>query len=127
MVISNAGYVTFYAGHGDASDASLKSPPTDADTEDCLHMLRSVSARNYVRTDMPGTNTRVGFIAQEVQNALPAGFANIVNRAPYGSGAEEREICILDYARLVCPLWQSCKNMLMRIEQLEERVAQLSA
>ena len=66
-------------------------------------MLRSVSARNYVRTDMPGTSMRVGFVAQEVQNALPAGFANIVNTAPYGSGAEEREILILDYARLVCP------------------------
>ena len=127
MVMSNAGYVTFYSGHGDASDATLKSPPTDANTEDCLNMLRSVSARTYVRTDMPGTNTRVGFIAQEVQNALPAGFANVVNTAPYGSGAEERQILILDYARLVAPLWMSCKNMLMRIEQLEQRVAQLSA
>ena len=36
------------------------------------------------------------------------------------------EIRTLDYARLVCPLWQSCKAMLMRIEQLEQRVAQLS-
>ena len=70
---------------------------------------------------------RVGFVAQEVRDALPAGFANIVNTAPYGSGAEERQILILDYARLVAPLWMSCKNMLMRIEQLEQRVAQLSA
>ena len=125
MVISNAGLVHFYAGHGDASDASLKSPPVDADTENCLQMLRSVSARNYIRTDMPGANMRVGFVAQEVRDALPAGFANIVNTAPYGSGAEEREILILDYARLICPLWQSCRSMLARIEQLEERVAQL--
>ena len=74
---------------------------------------------------MPGTNTRVGFIAQEVQNALPADFANVVNTAPYGSGAEERQILILDYARLVAPLWQCCKNMLTRIEQLEAQIAQL--
>ena len=124
MVISNAGYVTFYAGHGDASDASLKSPPTDADTEDCLHMLRSVSARNYVRTDMPGTSMRVGFVAQEVQNALPAGFGNIVNTAPYGSGADEREILILDYARFTSVLWQCTRSLLARVEALEARLAQ---
>ena len=37
------------------------------------------------------------------------------------------EIRTLDYARLVCPLWQSCRSMLARIDMLEERVAQLSA
>ena len=37
------------------------------------------------------------------------------------------EIRTLDYARLVCPLWQACRSMLARIEMLEERVAQLSA
>ncbi len=56
MVISNAGYVHFYQGHGNTSDASLKSAPEDASTEDCLEMLRSVSARTYKRTDMLGTN-----------------------------------------------------------------------
>ena len=41
--------------------------------------------------------------------------------------AKGGEIRTLDYARLVCPLWQSCRSMLARIEMLEERVAQLSA
>ena len=99
-----------------------KSPPTDASTEDCLQMLRSVSARNYFRTDTPGTSMRVGFIAQEVQNALPAGFANIVNTAPYGSGAEEREILVLDYARLTSVLWQCTRSLLARVEALEARM-----
>ena len=67
---------------------------------------------------------RVGFIAQEVRDALPAGFANIINTAPYGSGAEEREILILDYSRLICPLWQCTRALLARIEALEARLAQ---
>ena len=124
MVISNAGYMHFYHGNGDASDASLKSALEDASTEDCLQMLLSVSARTYRRTDMPGTNSRIGFIAQEVRDALPAAFGNIINTAPYGSGAEEREILTLDYARLSAVLWQSCRSLLAQVEALEARLAQ---
>ena len=50
------------------------------------------------------------------------------DRAIQGVGTEMGgEIRTLDYARLVCPLWQSCRSMLARIDMLEERVAQLSA
>ena len=111
MVISNAGYVHFYHGHGDASDASLKSAPEDASTEACLQMLCSVSARTYSRLDLPGSASRIGFLAQEVRDALPAAFGNIINMAPYGDGADAREILCLDYARLSAVLWQCCKDM----------------
>ena len=87
-------------------------------------MLRSVSARTYRRTDMPGTNSRIGFVAQEVRDALPAAFGNIINTAPYRSGAEEREILTLDYARLSAVLRQSCHALLSRVEALEARLAQ---
>ena len=124
------GYWTFYKGYGAASDQSLKGDAQDASTEDCLNMLRQVSAKTYRRLDLPdGEGERLGFIAQDVDAACPSAWANLVGTTQYkwsGNG-EGGDIRTLDYARLVCPLWQACRSMLARIEMLEERVAQLSA
>ena len=93
-------------------------------------MLRQVSAKTYRRLDLPdGDGERLGFIAQDVEGACLSAWGNLVGTTDYkwsgnGNGGPIRT---LDYARLVCPLWQSCKAMLARIEQLEQRVAQLSA
>ena len=76
-----------------------------------------------------GEGERLGFIAQELDAACPSAWSNLVGTTNYkwsGNG-EGGEIRTLDYARLVCPLWQSCRSMLARIETLEARVAQLSA
>ena len=93
-------------------------------------MLRQVSAKTYQRLDLPDDEgPPLGFIAQEVNAACPSTWSNLVGTTNYkwsgnGNGGEIRT---LDYARLVCPLWQSCRSMLARIETLEARVAQLSA
>ena len=121
MVISNAGYVHFYAGHGDASDQSLKSTPVDVNIDDCINIVKNVSARTYNRLDI-GEAKRIGFIAQEVRDALPIEFANIINKAPYGSGENEREILTLDYARLTAVLWQCTKSLITRVEILESKL-----
>ena len=95
----------------------------------CLHMLRAVNAKIYRRLDVPeGEGERLGFIAQDVDAACPSAWANLVGTTNYkwSGNCNGGEIRTLDYARLVCPLWQSCKAMRQRIEQLEERVAQLS-
>ena len=121
---------TFYKSYGSASDQSLMGDVEDATTEDCLSMLRAVSAKRYWRLDVPeGEGERLGFIAQDVEAACPSAWANLVGTANYWwSGMPDGgEIRTLDYARLVCPLWQSCRAMLACIELLEERVAQLSA
>ena len=93
-------------------------------------MLRQVSAKTYQRLDLPeDEGERLGFIAQDVDAACPSAWSNLVGTTNYnwsGNG-NEGEIRTLDYDRLICPLWQSCKSMLARIEMLEERVAQLSA
>ena len=113
-----------YKGMSAASDRSLKGDVQDANTNDCLDMLRAVSAKTYRRLDLPdGEGERLGMIAQDVQAACPAVWGNLVGTAQYNGG----EVRTLDYARLVVPLWQSCKNMLSRIEQLETRIAELSA
>ena len=126
----STGNRVFYKSYGSASDRSLKGNPQDASTEDSLNMLRQVSAKTYQRLDLPeGEGERLGFIAQDVDEACPSTWSNLVGTTNYkwsGNG-EGGEIRTLDYARLVCPLWQSCRSMLARIEMLEERVAQLSA
>ena len=127
---TNNGYVTFYKGYGASSDQSLKGDAQDASTEDCLDMLRAVSAKTYRRLDLPeGDGERLGFIAQDVEAACPTAWSNLVGTTQYkwaGNG-EGGDIRTLDYARLVCPLWQACRSMLARIETLEARVTQLSA
>ena len=124
------GYWTFYKGYGAASDQSLKGDAQDASTEASLNMLREVSAKTYRRLDLPeNEGERLGFIAQDVEQACPNAWGNLVGTTQYrwsGNG-EGGDIRTLDYARMVVPLWQSRKAMLIRIEQLEQRVAQLSA
>ena len=127
---TSSGYVTLYKGFGASSDQSLKGDAQVASTEDSLNMLRTVSAKTYRRLDLPeNEGERLGFVAQDVEAACPNAWGNLVGTANYkwsGNG-DGGEIRTLDYARLVCPLWQSCRSMLARIEMLEERVAQLSA
>jgi len=103
----------------------LKSAPVDANTQDSLNMLKAVSARTYERIDKPGTGVRVGFIAQEVQASLPVEFANLIGKVKYSADPDEEnpmEILTVDYARLVAPLWQCCKNLLARVEALEAKI-----
>ena len=127
---TNSGYVTFYKGYGASSDQSLKGDVQDASTEDCLSMLRAVRAKTYRRLDLPeGEGERLGFIAQDVEAACPTSWANLVGTSTYKwSGMPDGgDIRTLDYARLVCPLWEACRSMLARVEMLEAQVAQLSA
>ena len=93
-------------------------------------MLRAVGAKTYRRLDLPeGDGERLGFIAQDVEAACPSAWGNLVGKTPYkwSGNPEGNEIRTLDYARLVCPLWEACRSMLARIEVLEARVAELSA
>ena len=91
-------------------------------------MLRNVRAKTYWRLDLPpGEGERLGFIAQDVAAACPSSWGNLTGTAFYKwTGMPDGgEIKTLDYARLVCPLWEACRSMLARIEQLEARIAQL--
>ena len=119
------GFVIFLGGSGTASDASLKTVPQDANTEDCLQMLRSVSARTHERIDLEPGKSRIGFIAQEVQNAAPRAFGGLLDTCLYSSqrGEAERVILTLDYGRLSTVLWQCTHSLLARVEALEARLA----
>ena len=126
MGITSSGYWTFYRGHGDASDRSLKGNAQDASTTDSLNMLRQVSAKTYLRLDMPDSGPRIGFIAQDVESACPSTWSNLVGTTQYtweqgGTGAEIRT---LDYARRTAVLWQCTRDLLARVETLEAKLAQ---
>ena len=124
-IASNGGW-TFYVSHGNASDQSLKSYAKAASTEDCLSMLRQVSARKYQRINLPGTGSRLGFVAQEVESACPSAWSNLVGTAQYAKkpGEAETSIKTLDYSRLAAVLWQCTRSLLARVEALEAKLAQ---
>ena len=97
-------------------------------------MLKAVQARVYKRFDLPAgesETSRLGFVAQEVESALPANnaWSNLISTSMYSirPGEAETEIKCLDYARLTGVLWQCTRSLLARVETLEAQVAQLSA
>ena len=120
------GHVSFMGGSTNVSDASLKTAPVDASTQECLQMLRSVSARTYERIDLEPGKSRIGFIAQEVRDAAPQAFGGLLGTSSHSGdrGDAEREILTLDYARLSAVLWQATRSLLARVEALEEKLAQ---
>jgi hypothetical protein len=106
------------ANYFSSSDRALKSDIEDASLQSCQEVFDAVEVKTYERTDLaPGK--RVGFIAQDIQQSLPAEFANLVGTRPETAGAGE--LLTLDYSRLVCVLWGVVKNLSSRLEALEEQ------
>ena len=91
-----------------------------------MNMLREVRAKTYLRLDMAGTGSRLGFIAQDVEASCPSAWGNLVGTAQYAreQGGTGAEIRTLDYARLTAVLWQATRSLLARVEALEARLAQ---
>ena len=108
------------------SDRRCKDRIEDADTESCQHLLKNVSARTYQRTDFQTDKTRLGFVSQELLDALPAGgeFQNLV--VPYSheeADGSKAEYYGIDYARISCVLWTVVRSLTARIEALEGKRA----
>ena len=117
---------THYKTFGAASDTSLKDNQQDANTEQCLSMLRQVSAKTYDRKDLPDSGPRIGFIAQDIEGASQPLWSNLVSTTTYkwSEAPHGAEIKVLDYARLTSVLWQCTRSLLARVEALEARLAQ---
>ena len=113
------------SGNGDSqaafyttSDARLKENVVNLPSQ-----LSNILALRPVEFDyIASKGHQIGFIAQEIQSALPVEYSNIINKAPYGTGADEREILTLDYGRLTAILWQTTKSLLTRVEILESKL-----
>jgi hypothetical protein len=107
------------ANYFSSSDRALKTDIQDASLEACQEVFDAVEVKTYERTDLaPGK--RIGFIAQDIEQSLPAEFANLVGTRPSGETADAGELLTLDYSRLICVLWGVVKNLSSRLEALEE-------
>ena len=120
-------YVTFFGGTNAASDSRLKEQVQELPTEDCLELLRAVSAKSYVRTDLGDGVRRAGFIAQEVEAAAPASLGgNLVGETTRSTSRDDpastETIKTLSYERLAVVLWQCTKALLARVEAQEARL-----
>ena len=96
----------------------------DLPSDQCLAVLRQVSAKSYRRNDLAETTRRIGFIAQDAENALGPSLANtnVVDEIlrEISPGTTE-SLKTLAYDRMVVILWQCTRSLLARVEALEAR------
>ena len=98
------------------SDSVLKDEQKVVPEETALGVLRSVSPKTYLRNDLQGKPSRIGFIAQDIESAIPQEWTDLVGERVNDAG---QTIKGLDYARLTSILWAFCKNLDARVTQLE--------
>jgi hypothetical protein len=120
QTVNAQGFVTFHGGANTSSDGRLKASVEDLPEEAALNLLRSVSAKTYVRNDMGSDATRrCGFIAQDVEAAAHESLGkNLIGSVPSLDTPGE-EIMTLSYERMSVVLWQCCRSLLARVEALE--------
>ena len=103
-----------------SSDKRLKTSAQELSTEDCQNLLSAVSAQKYTRIDTG--EQRCGFIAQDIQQALPESCGGVLGNA---IGYDGFGILTLDYSRLTTFLWQIAKKQQEDIENLTARLTAL--
>ena len=107
-----------------SSDQAIKADIQDLDPAVALNALSSCNARTYIRTDIgediDKVPRRVGFIAQELQTALPRHITNVCTMGQDG-------LMKVDYSRLTSILWSVTKKQQELITNLESRVQALES
>ena len=64
----------------------------------------------------------ITIIAQEVRDALPASYANIVSETEPANEGDPSTVT-LDYSRMLCLAWGTLKHMDARVKALETQLA----
>lgn len=59
----------------------------------------------------------IGFVAQDVKEAIPEEFENVVN--------EDNEYMSINYGRMCAILWKSHQEMMDKMEKMEEEIREL--
>ena len=99
------------------SDGRFKGDVQPLDAAECLAVARALVPTKYVRTDLGELATneprRVGFIAQDVQAALPDTWSNIVGQSGFDGALS------LDYAKLTPVLCGAIQALAARVAALE--------
>ena len=98
------------------SDQRVKNEVQTVSPEKCMQILTSVDAKVYRRIDMDTAQSRVGFLAQDLQQAMTNADLDVSNIVMQG-----QSLLGLDYSRLVSILWSVCKQQEERIQALEAK------
>ncbi len=109
------------------SDVSIKENIEPASLEELQQIFEEVNVMTYTRNDGV-QGPRVGFIAQDLQAAIPSEslFQNIVN--PIYSNKPAPPLLGVDYARLASTiLWGVCKKQQAMLTDLAVRVSALES
>ena len=120
--------ITIHTSLTNNSDAFLKTNVTELVTDQAIAVVESVAPKVYKRIDLPD-DTRVGFITQDVKQAInKTNWNNIVGSTEATKEHIDQEgntvpatdsTLTLDYARLNCIFWNVCRNLLNRVEPLK--------
>ncbi len=109
-----------------SSDSRLKTDIVPADYAKCQSLFDAVDVKSYKRIDTETDQSRIGFIAQDIQAHAAPEWENLVRPFLFEQEDETRvERLGLDYARLSCVLWGVLKNQQKRIDELISRVVVL--
>ena len=96
----------------------------DLPSDECLDVLRQVSAVSYRRNDLSETTRRIGFIAQSVEATLGPSIAstNVTDQIEREvSPGTTQTLLTLSSDRMAEILWQCTRSLLARVEALEAR------
>lgn len=109
------------------SDQNLKENIEDASLTHCKAIFDAVEVKTFTwkRDSQPG----MGFIAQQVEAALPSNgkFNDLIGSSQYQPTEEDEPITIktIDYSRMAAVLWGVVKLQATKLTELEARVVAL--
>ena len=112
---STGGATVFYNGTSNTSDSKLKDQQSDLSAAECWAIVDQVRPKAYVRNDLQN-QPRVGFIAQDLQQACTGPFACIVGEAEQEDG---ESLLTVDYSRLSTILFRCVQDLHSRLTALE--------
>ena len=99
------------------SDKRAKEQIEDVET-DCVDIVKKVPVRKFYMKDDKKKRHNIGFIAQEILEAIPNDFENVVNKNKDG-------LLGMDYTKCSVILWKCCQEQQSKIEHLEASVYEL--
>ena len=99
----------------ETSDERLKED-IDIVHSDCSEIVKNIKVKNYMKNDKK-KRQNIGFVAQDVKEAIPEEFENVVS--------EDNEYMSINYGRMCAILWKSHQEMINKMEKMEEEIQQL--
>ena len=100
----------------ETSDERLKEQIEDVETK-CSEIVKNIKVRKYYLKSDKKKRHSIGFIADEIEEAIPHDMENIVNK--------DDEFKSVNYGRMSCILFKCVQERMERIDKLENEVAEL--